>query len=271
MKIDGKEIAGDIIARLRSKTAPKKILAAVLVGEDPRSISFLRQKERAAKKLGVDFRIYRLSEDYKNDDLRREVGRIAKQKPVGGVIVQLPLPDGVSSRYVLNAVPVSKDVDVLSEKALAAFQNEKNTILPPAVGAVKEILERMSVELHDSTVAVLGKGTLVGSPVSTWLTGKCKKLYTLDSKSSMDILSQADIIISGVGRARALSPDVLKDGAGVIDFGYHYSRDGEVSGDLGVDSKNDLDKLAFYTPTPGGTGPIVVAKLLENFYTLCEK
>lgn len=271
MKIDGKEIASDIISRLKNKTAPKKILAAVLVGEDPRSISFLRQKERTAKELGVDFRIYRLSESYKNDELRREVGRIATQKPVGGVIVQLPLPDGVSSRYVLNAIPIGKDVDVLGEKGLTAFQNGKNPILPPAVGAVNEILERMSVELHDSIVAVLGKGTLVGSPVSTWLAGKCKELHTLDSKSNIETIKVADVVISGIGKPGVITTKILKEGAGVIDFGYYYSPNGEVSGDLNTEKGAELEKLSFYTPTPGGTGPILVAKLLENFYTLCGK
>lgn len=272
MKIDGKEISGDIITRLKGKAIPKKILAAVLIGEDPRSLSFVGQKEKIAKELGVDFRIYRLPEDYKNDDLRKEVGRISNQKPVGGIIVQLPLPEGVSSRYVLNAVPIDKDVDVLSEKAIGQFRSDKNPILPPAVGTVKEILERMSVKLASSTVAVLGKGALVGDPIAAWLVGKCKELYTLDSKSSMDILSRADVVISGVGKAGVFSPGALKDGAGVIDFGYYYSPDGEVSGDFdATDNEGELDKLAFYTPTPGGTGPILVAKLLENFYTLCEE
>ena len=271
MKIDGREIAGDIIARLKERTTPKKILAVIFVGNDPRSASFIKQKEKVAQELGVDFRVYNLSEDLKNDGLRKEIGRIAKQKPVGGVVVQLPLPESVGKRYVLNAVPPEKDVDVLGERALGTFRNNNNPVLPPAVGTVKEILEFMQVNLKEMVIAIIGRGSLVGSPVNTWLAGKPRDLYTLDSKSNIEAVGKADIIISGVGKAGLITPSILKDGAGVIDFGYYYFPNGDVSGDLATDDEDELDKLAFYTPTPGGTGPILVAKLFENFYTLCEK
>lgn len=265
MKINGREIADDIIARLKERETPKKILAAVLVGDDPRSESFIKQKEKVSKELGVDFRTYRLSGDLKNDDLRGEVGRIAKQKPVGGVLVQLPLPGRVSRRYVVNAVPKEKDVDVLGERSI------DGKILSPAVGTVKEILERMLVQLESAVVAVIGKGALVGGPISVWLRGECKELLILDSKSDLKTAEGADIVISGVGKPGVLDPGILKDGAGVIDFGYSYSSDGKILGDLAKDNEEALNRLNFYTPTPGGTGPILVAKLLENFYMLCGK
>jgi len=269
MKIDGKEIASDIIGRLKEKEAPKKILAVILVGNDPRSESFIKQKKKVADELGVDFKVYPVPEDYGNDDMQIEVKRIADRDEVGGVVVQLPLPERIDRDYVLNAIPPEKDVDVLGGRALGAFRNDKNPILPPAVATVKEILERMSVNLEESVVAVVGLGALVGSPISTWLAGKCKELDSFDSKSNMERLRKADVVISGVGKAGIIDPKILKDGAGVIDFGYYYFPGGEVSGDLRLDG-GGLEHLSFYTLTPGGTGPILVAKLLENFYTLCE-
>ena len=271
MKINGRAIADDIIERLKKQAKPKKILAIVLIGDDPRSISFIKQKESVAQELSVDFRVYNLSEDLKNDDLRKEIGRIAKQKTVGGVVVQLPLPEGVGKRYVLNAIPPEKDVDVLGERALGIFRNNNNPVLPPAVGTVKEILERMQVNLMEKVIVVVGRGALVGSPINTWLAGKTKDLYTLDSKSNINEVKKADIVISGVGKAGIIEPSILKENAGVIDFGYYYFPNGDLSGDLNTRDKNELDKLAFYTPTPGGTGPILVTKLFENFYTLCER
>ena len=128
----------------------------------------------------------------------------------------------------------------------------------------------MSIDLENSVVAVVGIGALIGEPISNWLEEKCKELIKLDSQSDKESLGEADIIISGVGRAGTIDPSNLKEGAGVIDFGYSYEGN-KVLGDLLTDNKEDLEKLKFYTGTPGGTGPILVAKLYENFYKLCGK
>ena len=267
MKIDGRKVSDDIIARLSEKPTPKKILAVVLIGDDPRSISFIKQKEKIADKLGVDFRLYKLEKDLGSDGLRKEIGRISKQKTVGGVLVQLPLPEGLNEQYILNAIPREKDVDVLGERALGAFYSNRNPILPPTVETVIEILKITGTDLGVSTVAIVGFGKLVGKPVGVWLAGKCKNLHLLNKESDTKILSSADIVISGVGKAGVIVPEMLKDGVGIIDFGYYYFPDGKVSGDFASD--DNLTKVKFYTPTPGGTGPILTTKLMENFYTLC--
>src|SRR4030042_5243139 len=218
-KISGQEVSGEIIQSLRQKSSPPQILAAILVGDDPASLSFLKQKDKTAKELGVDFRTYRLSADLKNDDLRGEVGKIAKQKRVGGVLVQLPLPAGVNQFYVLNAIPHNKDVDVLSERALGAFYNNRNLVMPPAVEVTREIVERQKIQLVGTRAAVVGLGTLVGKPTSLWLANKCKELFLLGQGSDLKILRQADLIISGVGQGGLIKPGLLKAGAGGMDFG----------------------------------------------------
>ena len=295
-KIDGTQIAKSIIANLATLSRPKKILAAVLAGDDSStgslqaraSMSFLKQKEKVAKELGVDFRIYKLSADLKNDGLRKEVGRIARQGRVGGVIVQLPLPEGINRRYVLNAIPQTKDVDVLSEKAQAAFRSGKNPVLPPSVGVVEEITRIVNYELGIMNVAIVGLGFLVGKPISEWLKGnpstgiraRCAELYLLDIGSDFSVLKNADIVISGVGSAGLIKPEMLKDDTTVIDFGYSVEAGNEEKGIRNKDKiRGDFDsdalkiencklKIRWYTPTPGGTGPILVAKLMENFYKL---
>ncbi len=266
-KISGQEVSGEIVENLQRLPKIKKILVAVMVGEDLTSLSFLRQKKQFAERLGVDFRRYDFPLGVDNDALREEVGRISKQKSVGGIIVQLPLPEGINKYYVINAMAREKDVDVLSERALGAFYNNRNPIFPPAVETVKEIIERQGIDLSKSTVAVVGLGALVGRPIALWLMGKCAHLDLLDKGSNLETLKNADIVISGVGEAGLINPSNLKEGAGVIDFGYYYFEDGKLSGDLDTDSP-DIERLSFYTPTPGGTGPILVAKLLENFYKL---
>lgn len=264
--IDGKKIAAEIIAELKSQERPKKFLAAVLVGENPASISFLKQKEKIAKELGVDFRLYKFPSDWKNDELRRRVGKIANHKTCGGVVVQLPLPAHINRHYILNVIPREKDVDVLGERALGAFYSGRNPVLPPAVGVVEKIIRDSGLKIQDSKAAVIGRGILVGKPIAIWLMDKTKELYILHRNSDFSILKSAELVISGAGEAGILKPAALKAGAGVIDFGYE-KKNGKICGDFDA-SGSKLPDLRFYTPTPGGTGPILVTKLFENFYTL---
>ncbi len=272
MIIDGKKIAGEIIEKLKSGPAPKKIFAAVLVGENPASISFLKQKEKTAKELGVDFRIYKFPETAKNDELRKETVKIASLKKVGGVIVQLPLPEHLNSQYILNAVPREKDVDVLGERSIGAFYAGRNPVLPPPVGTIKEIIENLKLEIENLRVAIVGLGFLVGRPAAVWLMKKCRELRLLDKGSDLNILKQADLVITATGQAGLIKPGMLKDDAGVIDFGYSMDKNGKIRGDFNVaeieNQKSETKNINFYTPTPGGTGPILTAKIFENFYRL---
>ncbi len=269
-KVPGEELAQGLIEKLKKEPVPSKILAAILVGDDPRSLSFLKIKEKVAQKLGVDFRIYEV-EGKNNDLVRAEIGVITLQKNVGGVVIELPLPPGINPQYVLNVIPREKDVDVLGERTLGAFYNGRNPILPPAVEVVQELLITYNLELPALKVAVVGLGVLVGKPIATWLMGRCAETYLLDKGSDFRILKQVDLVITGVGQPGLIKPEMLKENAYVIDFGYEYS-EGKPRGDFD-DSDESLvisHKLT-YTPTPGGTGPILVAKLFENFYKLCRK
>jgi methylenetetrahydrofolate dehydrogenase (NADP+)/methenyltetrahydrofolate cyclohydrolase len=273
LKIPGKEIAQKIIDELKSRPKPEKFLAAVLVGENPVSINFLKQKEKTAKELGINFRLYQFPESIKNDGLRKEVLRIVLLKKVGGVIIQLPLPEHLNKHYILNVIPREKDVDVIGERALGAFYANRNPVLPPAVAVVKEIVDATSFRLQASKITVVGLGFLIGKPVSTWLMTKCSEIYLLRRGSNLEILKQADLVISGVGKAGLIKPEMLKSEASIIDFGYDIDGESKIRGDFDaseLEIKNSKLEISWYTPTPGGTGPILVAKLFENFYTLCK-
>ena len=268
-EISGKIIASRILEQMRTLPKPKTFLAAIAIGRDPESESFLKQKQASAKRIGIDFRIYHLAQEQTNDQLRREVGKIARQQTVGGVIVQLPLPLNVNRNYVLNAIPREKDVDVLGARALGAFYDDDNPVLPPSVGAAEAILKEAGVTLEDKTVGVVGLGPLIGKPIAVWLMKKCRNLVLFNKRSEYALLSHADIVITGVGEPAVIKGEFLKRGAGVIDFGYRIV-DGKIRGDLDI-STLQPSLLAFYTPTPGGTGPVLVTKLFENFYTLAGK
>jgi len=271
--MDGKELTGKILGRLKTAPAPKKFLAAVQVGDDASTASFLALKERVAKEIGVDYRLYKFPADIKNDKLRGEFGKIAAHKTCGGIMVELPMPEHLNWHYIFNAIPPEKDVDVLSERALGAFYVDRGKVLPPAVGTVEEILDNVEVrlpgevELRNHSVAIVGLGLLIGRPVANWIMRRAKETFLLRSVSDLEILKMADIVVTGVGKAGLITPAMLKDGAGIIDFGYG-TLDGKYSGDFDARDKKENEKLSFYTPTPGGAGPVLVAKLFENFYKL---
>lgn len=266
--IDGKKIAEQITERLKRSPKPEKFFGAVLVGDDPASVNFLKQKEKAAQSLGIPFRLYDLPVTITTDELREKINELARPKQCGGFIVQIPLPEGINRHYVLNAIPKEKDVDLLGEAALGAFYTGRGTVVPPSVGTVEEILKLEQRNLRDLTVVVVGAGFLIGKPVGFWLQSKVAELTVLDSrvKDFHKKLGGADIVISGAGHAGLFGAGHLKEGAIVIDFGFDRGADGKIAGDFdpaGADAKN-----IHYTRTPGGTGPVLVAKLFENFYAL---
>ncbi|MFA4872115.1 MAG: tetrahydrofolate dehydrogenase/cyclohydrolase catalytic domain-containing protein, partial [Patescibacteria group bacterium] len=269
------------------------------------SLSFLKQKEKVAKELGIDFRIYEpehtkycvlgrahtsqcMCSGFQNDSLRKFVLKIANLKKVGGVIVQLPLPEHLNKHYILNVIPREKDIDVLGERALGAFYNGRNIVLPPAVEVVKEIIENCKLKIENLRIAVVGAGFLIGKPIAVWLMNQKVKELTIFEKGSLPAqagdlteLKDYDLIISGTGVAGLIKLEMLKQGAGIIDFGYSMGKElGIMNNELGIKIRGDLDvsdiqnskfkiqNSGFYTPTPGGTGPILVAKIFENFYNL---
>jgi 5,10-methylene-tetrahydrofolate dehydrogenase/methenyl tetrahydrofolate cyclohydrolase len=269
-QIPGKVIAQKIISDLKKLPPPGKILAAVLVGDDTDSQNFLREKEKIGRQLGVRFKRYKLPGDWSPDQLRREVGRIALQKSVGGLLVQLPLPNKVNPYYVINAVPREKDVDVLGERALGAYYSGRNKIIPPAVATLEEVLKSVGFDVAGKKVAVVGPGLLIGKPASLWLLGRVKNLFVIDIGGDYSSLKMADLVVCGSGAAGFIKPNMLKDGAGVVDFGYGRNEAGKLVGDFAANelTDNDNERLAFYTPTPGGTGPVLIAELFNNFFKL---
>lgn len=272
MIIDGKIIAQKIVERLKEKPRPHTFFAAVVVGDDAASLNFLKQKERVAKELGIEFRLHQLPEHITTDALRREIGRLAEPKNCGGFIVQLPLPDEVNRHYVLNAIPKTKDADCLSEAALGAFYTERSAIVPPSVATVEEMLKLEHRTLRDLKVVMVGAGFLIGKPVGFWLQNKVAELVVLDAtvKNLHAKVNDADIIVSGAGQPHLFGAQHLKENTLVIDFGFSQlaGADGEkkVVGDF--DPAGAEEKNIHYTKTPGGTGPILVAELFENFYKL---
>lgn len=261
MVIDGKAIAEKIYIELRALPVPSQALAAVLVGDAPDSKAFIEQKTKAAKALGVRFERMVLRGDISEEELLSQLTRLSNDNNIGGVILQLPLPKHVDTEKVLPAIDCRKDVDVLNTEKKCL------DILPPTVGALARILEELRFELSGKQVAVIGQGRLVGQPICGFLHDKVGKLDLFD-KDSFDAaaLKSADLIVTGAGKPGLLIPEMLKSDALVIDFGFSLEN-GKPYGDfLTPEEPSDIR----YTPTPGGTGPLVVAQLFANFYAITK-
>lgn len=267
MIIDGKEIAKNILNELKQKigkSGKKFCLAAVLVGESPDLKKFIELKKKAAREIGVEFKVYEFPGNITNNKLREELNRISKVKTTHGVIIELPLPNHLNTQYLLNTILEEKDVDVLSQRSQGSFFTGKSKILPPAVEAVKQIFEEYKIEPKGKTAAVFGYGLLVGKFVSHWLViqGATVSIITEHTKEPGKFSKEADIIISGVGKTGLITENMVKEGATVIDFGKPSK------GGSDVDFETVSKKAGLITPSIGGVGPIVVAAVLKNLVEL---
>ncbi len=268
--VDGKNLAREILDGLKPFFSSKKTaLAVVSIGDDMATASFIREKSRVAGLLGIEFLHFNFTPDVSNKFLRAKIGEIAKRNFIKGVIVQLPLPSKFNVQYLLNAIPVDKDPDLLNERSFGSFLSVRSKIIPPAAETVRSIFKKYRISPKEKNCVVFGSGRLVGLPVINWLLQEKATVSMINefTKNPEKISKKADIIISGVGQPHLISRGMVKRGAIVIDFGYGQ-KNGKISGD--VDFEKVKNRAALITPTPGGTGPILVATLFKNLRNLLK-
>ncbi|MEK7642910.1 MAG: bifunctional 5,10-methylenetetrahydrofolate dehydrogenase/5,10-methenyltetrahydrofolate cyclohydrolase [Patescibacteria group bacterium] len=270
--LDGRLIAERIKKELKEQSVSRSHplrLAIVSVGTNPVSEKFITLKEKFAHEIGVETRRYEFPETITTNELRNSMNDIVHEAHNDGVIVQLPLPSHIDTQGVLNAIVPEKDVDVLSARAVGNVQVGKSRILAPVAGAVKILFEEYSVSVKGAAAVVLGYGRLVGQPVATWLISVGAQVTIVRDKAELNpaVTSSADIIIAGMGNPRGVTGEYVKSGAAVIDVGTSES-EGVIAGDVDIDSV--VEKAAFLTPLRGGVGPLTVAFVFKNLFTLVE-
>jgi methylenetetrahydrofolate dehydrogenase (NADP+)/methenyltetrahydrofolate cyclohydrolase len=263
--IDGKKIATEITAELKKKPVPKGFVAVFVRKSNQAADSFVKQKEKTARELGIEVRRYDVYEDDTNDSLRKRVRMIANTKRCIGVVLQLPLPEICDPLYIANTIPSDKDLDCLGARCAGALYQKKSRIVSPAVRVVQRILESQGKVMSDfSSVAIVGQGILVGKPIGVFCSGVVTHCAFFDKGFNKSELKNFDLVILGTGSAGLVSGADIKKGGWVIDFGYG-ELNGKISGDFDF-NKEATEHIELYTPTPGGTGPILVASLFENLY-----
>lgn len=273
MKIlDGRQLSDKILGELKERISEKKLalrLAVVVVGEDPVIQKFIEQKKKVALSIGIDVRVYPFDRDITTNELRRRIAEIVHEEKNSGVIIQLPLPPHINAQYILNAVTPEKDIDVLSARSIGNFVVGKHDVFPPVAGAVRAFFHEYEIDFLSKRIVVLGGGSLVGRPAALWLIGE-KANVTMVSKQTEgteNLLREADIIISGIGKPQFITESMVKEGVVVFDAGTSESG-GKLVGD--VDFETVSKKASFITPVPGGIGPVTIAILLRNLIRLSE-
>ncbi len=270
--IDGHAIAERIHSQTKQRVDTLKAqgitpkLAVVLIGDDQASKTYVKKKGEAAQSLGMDFSLARFPADIAKEDLIAEIHAIQTDSTLSGLIVQLPVPEDFYPD-VLNEIKPEYDVDCLTYTNLGKIVMQTNTIAPPTPGAVMDVLEDLDANLEGKDVAVVGTGVLVGKPLTIMLMNKGATVHTcnLYTKNISAITRNADIVISGVGKKHIITADKIAEGAIVIDAGVDFEK-GHMFGDVDVDGVRYI--ASHVTPTPGGIGPLTVAKLMANTVTL---
>ncbi len=272
--IDGKAIAASIRDRLKNDVAefqkstnltPK--LAAILVGEDPASQVYVRNKEQACAKAGIASDVYRLSGAVSESELLEVVARLNADDTVHGILVQLPLPKQINETTVLDAVAPLKDVDCFHPENVGRLAQGRPRFLPCTPHGVQVLLRESNVNVDGAHVVVLGRSEIVGKPVGLMLVQKgetANATVTIchsRTKNLAEITRSADILIAAIGKPEFVTRDMVKPGAVVIDVGINRVGD-KLLGDVAFDEVHSV--ASAITPVPGGVGPMTIAMLLEN-------
>ena len=289
MKIlDGKKISQDIKDELKmlvsnrlKKGLKKPHLAAIIVGNDGASLTYVGSKVKACDYVGYDSTLIKLEESITEEFLLEKINNLNNNPHIDGFIVQLPLPRGIDEQKILLAIDPYKDVDGFHPTNFGRMSLEMESFIPATPYGIIELLDRYEIETSGKDCVVIGRSNIVGRPISILLSQKSKKgnatvtLAHSKTKNLKSITKNADIIISALGIPEFLKSDMVKKGVVIIDVGItrvptQSSPKGYIiKGD--VDYQNVLEKSSAITPVPGGVGPMTISMLLKNTFLACQR
>jgi methylenetetrahydrofolate dehydrogenase (NADP+)/methenyltetrahydrofolate cyclohydrolase len=285
--LDGKKTSDNIkdeialaVQNRKSKGLKIPHLAAIIVGSDGASMTYVSSKVKSCQKVGFNSTLIDLPDDISQEQLLDEIEILNKDNDIDGFIVQLPLPEQIDEQKVLMAVNPDKDVDGFHPVNVGKMTLDLPSFLPATPYGILELLERYNVETSGKNVVVIGRSHIVGRPMSILLSQKRKfgnatvTLAHSRTKNLPDITKEADIIVAALGIAEFLTGDMVKEGVTIIDVGITRIKDNtkkrgyRLAGDVEFESVSK--KAAYITPVPGGVGPMTIAMLLKNTLQACE-
>jgi methylenetetrahydrofolate dehydrogenase (NADP+)/methenyltetrahydrofolate cyclohydrolase len=275
--IDGKALAKEVRAEVKTRAeafaaehgrAPG--LHVVLVGEDPASTVYVRNKERAAGKVGIAGEVHRLPATTSQADLLALIAELNAAPGIDGILVQLPLPDHLDDQTIVDAIDPRKDVDGLHPFNAGLLFVGRKGLRPCTPSGCMRMLDHVGCDPKGKRALVLGRSTLVGKPIALMLLERHATVTMAHSRTTdlADRVAEADIVIAAVGRANLVKGGWIKEGAVVIDVGINRLDDGSLTGD--VDFEGASKRASYITPVPGGVGPMTIAMLLSNTVDAAE-
>ena len=285
--IDGKKISEDILNEISlevkqrtNKGYKTPHLAAILVGEDGPSQTYVNSKINACKEVGFKSSLFKYDNNITEEKLLEEIGKINNDDDIDGFIVQLPLPNSINQENILDCVNPNKDVDGFHPLNYGKMTLGIDSFVPATPHGILELIKRYKIDLNGKKCLVIGRSQIVGRPISILLSQSkefCNATVTLAHSRTIDLDKLAldsDVIISAIGRPEFLKAEMVKEGAIIIDVGISRVKDDsskkgyKIVGD--VDFKNVSKKASYITPVPGGVGPMTIAMLLSNTLLACK-
>ena len=276
--IDGKALAAEMRAQLCERVKNFKIehgkeigLAVVLVGEDPASQVYVRNKIRACEEVGIRSYAYRLPESATQEEVEMLIDELVASDHIHGILVQLPLPKHLNERKLLRRIPPAKDVDGFCAENVGNLAMNRETIVACTPFGVMKMLEKYGIDPKGKRAVVLGRSNFVGKPMAMLLLNADATVTVCHSKTEnlKEICASADILVVAIGKAKFVTADMVKDSAVVIDVGMDRDENGKLCGD--VDFEDVKDKASYITPVPGGVGPMTITMLLYNTVQTAER
>ncbi|CYU99977.1 bifunctional methylenetetrahydrofolate dehydrogenase/methenyltetrahydrofolate cyclohydrolase [Streptococcus suis] len=276
--IDGKALGVKMQAALAEKTARLKEekglvpgLVVILVGENPASQVYVRNKERSALATGFKSEVVRVPDTITESDLLDLIERYNQDDEWHGILVQLPLPAHISEEKVLLAIDPDKDVDGFHPTNMGKFWSGHPVMIPSTPAGIMEMFKEYQIELEGKSALVIGRSNIVGKPMAQLLLDANATVTIAHSrtKNLPELARQADILVVAIGRGHFVTKEFVKPGAVVIDVGMNRDENGKLIGDVKYDEVSEV--ASYITPVPGGVGPMTITMLMEQTYEACVR
>lgn len=276
-RIDGKAVAAEVRAKVKAEVAQMEEegftpgLAVVLVGDDPASHTYVRNKKKACEETGINSEIYELPASTSQQELMSLIHKLNVRPDIDGILVQSPLPNGLDETAVVNAIDPGKDVDAFHPVNVGHIMIGDFDFLPCTPAGVMELLRHEGISPAGKRCVVIGRSNIVGKPMAMLLLHENGTVIVCHSKTQelAQICREADILVAAVGKSKFVTADMVKPGAVVIDVGMDRDENGKLCGDVDYAAVEPV--ASYITPVPGGVGPMTIAMLLKNTLTAARR